>query len=86
MLTYGFESRHQHQMRACPRVMLLKVHPSGGGKGEPVLYMRVLEVVSSQFESDYPQLSQSNSKNKECGATSYKTCEVATKNQGRKRQ
>ena len=49
-------------LKAILKVMLLKVHPSGGGKGEPVLYMRVLEVVSSQFESDYPQLSQSNSK------------------------
>lgn len=84
---YGFESRHQHQMRVCPRVMLLKVHPSGGGKGEPALYMRVPgRLFSSQFESDYPQLSQSNSKNKECGVASYKTCEVATKNQGSKRQ
>ena len=48
-------------LREILKVMLLKVHPSSGGKGEPALYMRVL-VVSSQFESDYPQLSQSNSK------------------------
>lgn len=59
--------------------MLLKVHPSGGGKGEPVLYMGVLGIgLLSQFESDHPQLSQSNSKNKECGAASYRTSEVAT--------
>ena len=33
------------------------------------MHMRVLGIgLLSQFESDRPQLSQSNSKNKECGA------------------
>ena len=47
------------------------------------MHMRVPGIVLlSQFESDRPQLSQSNSKNKECGAASYRTSEVATNRLG----
>ena len=51
------------------------------------MHMRVLGIkLLSQFESDHPQLSQGNSKNKECGAVSYRTSEVATNRLGRGQQ